>query len=217
MLAFHIGQTLQRLWNDSGVNAFFVGDGWKSLVMIVIACVLLYLGIVKKFEPLLLVGIAFGCLREDASIDRERNARMISIIHSHGKEAVFHRAFDCTSNPYESIETLIELGTDRLLTSGLKPKAVEGKALLGALQSAYGNSIEILAGSGINVSNARNLMEETGIRQVHSSCKDWMTDPTTTSNGVTYGFAEPPHENSYDVVSQALVRQLLDSLGALGR
>ena len=62
MLAFHIGQTLQRLWNDSGVNAFFVGDGWKSLVMIVIACVLLYLGIVKKFEPLLLVGIAFGCL-----------------------------------------------------------------------------------------------------------------------------------------------------------
>ena len=72
-------------------------------------------------------GIAFGCLREDASIDRERNARMISIIHSHGKEAVFHRAFDCTSNPYESIETLIELGADRLLTSGLKPKAVEGK------------------------------------------------------------------------------------------
>ena len=162
-------------------------------------------------------GIAFGCLREDASIDRERNARMISIIHSHGKEAVFHRAFDCTSNPYESIETLIELGADRLLTSGLKPKAVEGKALLGALQSSYGNSIEILAGSGINASNARTLMEETGIRQVHSSCKDWMTDPTTTSHGVTYGFAEPPHENCYDVVLEALVRKLLDSLGELGR
>ena len=62
MLAFNIGQTLLRLWNDSGVNAFFVDDGWKSLVMIAIACVFLYLGIVKKFEPLLLVGIAFGCL-----------------------------------------------------------------------------------------------------------------------------------------------------------
>ena len=62
MLAFNIGQTLLRLWNDSGVNAFFVYDGWKSLVMIAIACVFLYLGIVKKFEPLLLVGIAFGCL-----------------------------------------------------------------------------------------------------------------------------------------------------------
>ena len=62
MLAFNIGQTLLRLWNDSGVNAFFVDDGWKSLVMIAMACVFLYLGIVKKFEPLLLVGIAFGCL-----------------------------------------------------------------------------------------------------------------------------------------------------------
>ena len=44
-----------------------------------------------------------------------------------------------------------------------------------------------------------------------------MTDPTTTSHGVTYGFAEPPHENCYDVVSEALVRKLLDSLGELGR
>ena len=57
-----VGATLLKLWNDSGFNAFFIGDGWKSLVMIVVACVLLYLGIVKKFEPLLLVGIAFGAL-----------------------------------------------------------------------------------------------------------------------------------------------------------
>ena len=68
-----------------------------------------------------------------------------------------------------------------------------------------------------DASNARMLMEETGIRQVHSSCRDWMTDPTTTSNGVTYGFAEPSHANCYDVVSETLVRQLLDSLGELGR
>ncbi len=54
--------TLSKLWNDSGFNAFFVGDGWKSFIMIVVACGLLYLGIVKKFEPLLLVGIAFGAL-----------------------------------------------------------------------------------------------------------------------------------------------------------
>ena len=55
-------ETLLNLWNQSGFNAFFVGDGWKSLVMIGIACVLLYLGIVKQFEPLLMVGIAFGAL-----------------------------------------------------------------------------------------------------------------------------------------------------------
>ena len=58
----NIGQTLLRLAQESGFSAFFVGDGWKSLVMVAVACVLLYLGIVKKFEPLLLVGIAFGCL-----------------------------------------------------------------------------------------------------------------------------------------------------------
>ena len=55
-------RTLQTLAAESGFAAFFAAGGWKSLVMIAIACVLLYLGIVKKFEPLLLVGIAFGCL-----------------------------------------------------------------------------------------------------------------------------------------------------------
>ncbi len=62
VLAFSVGDTLMKLLRESGFASFFVGDGWKSLVMIVIACVLLYLGIVKKFEPLLMVGIAFGCL-----------------------------------------------------------------------------------------------------------------------------------------------------------
>jgi oxaloacetate decarboxylase beta subunit len=55
-------QTLSKLVNDSGFAGFFANGGWKSLVMILIACVLLYLGIGKKFEPLLLVGIAFGVL-----------------------------------------------------------------------------------------------------------------------------------------------------------
>ncbi len=54
--------TLKGLAEDSGFARFFQGDGWLSIIMILVACVLLYLGIVKKFEPLLLVGIAFGCL-----------------------------------------------------------------------------------------------------------------------------------------------------------
>ena len=58
----NIGETLLKLLNDSGFAAFFMAGGWRNLVMIAISCVLLYLGIVKKFEPLLLVGIAFGCL-----------------------------------------------------------------------------------------------------------------------------------------------------------
>ena len=61
----NIGEVLLNLWNKSGFAAMFSGfgaGGWQNLVMIAIACVLLYLAIVKKFEPLLLCGIAFGCL-----------------------------------------------------------------------------------------------------------------------------------------------------------
>ncbi len=55
-------QTLSKLVNESGFAGFFASGGWKNLIMIAVACVLLYLGIGKKFEPLLLVGIAFGVL-----------------------------------------------------------------------------------------------------------------------------------------------------------
>jgi len=61
----NVGEILLDLWNTSGfarLFAGFTGGGWQNLVMIIIACVLLYLAIVKKFEPLLLAGIAFGCL-----------------------------------------------------------------------------------------------------------------------------------------------------------
>ena len=59
--------TLQKLAMESGFAAFFMAGGWKNAVMILIAFVLLYLGIVKKFEPLLLCGIAFGCLLANLS------------------------------------------------------------------------------------------------------------------------------------------------------
>ena len=62
----NIGETLLKLWNDSGfaamISGFFTANGWQNLVMLIIGCVLLYLAIVKKFEPLLLCGIAFGCI-----------------------------------------------------------------------------------------------------------------------------------------------------------
>ena len=61
----NVGEVLLKLWNSSGFAALFAGfgdGGWQNLVMIIISCVLLYLAIVKKFEPLLLCGIAFGCL-----------------------------------------------------------------------------------------------------------------------------------------------------------
>ena len=64
-MSINIGEILLTLWNDSGFAAIisgFTAGGWQNLVMLAIACVLLYLAIVKQFEPLLLCGIAFGCL-----------------------------------------------------------------------------------------------------------------------------------------------------------
>ena len=61
----NVGEILMNLWNDSGFAAIVSGfgsTGWQNLVMLAISCVLLYLAIVKQFEPLLLCGIAFGCL-----------------------------------------------------------------------------------------------------------------------------------------------------------
>ncbi len=54
----NIGETLLKLWYDSGLSQMT----WQNAVMLLIGCFLLYLAIAKKFEPLLLCGIAFGCI-----------------------------------------------------------------------------------------------------------------------------------------------------------
>ena len=151
-------------------------------------------------------GIAFGFLNDDYTINIERTKEIVGIIKSYNGEAVFHRAFDCTKDAYKSIELLIELGVDRVLTSGQKDKAMEGKELIKDLQSKYGDKIEILAGSGINKSNALEMMDYTGISQVHSSCKDWQEDVTTTGEYVSYRYTD---YDQYDVVSEVLVSELI--------
>lgn len=158
-------------------------------------------------------GIAFGCLKEDASLDRKKNQRLIEIIHTYGKEAVFHRAFDCSKEPFAAMEALIEMGVDRILTSGLQPTAVAGRKLIGELHQRYGSQIQILAGSGINSSNAAQLMADTGISQVHSSCKDWVEDQTTIAGQVSYSYAVKPWESCYEVVSAEKVRETLRAIG----
>ncbi len=157
-------------------------------------------------------GIAFGCLDERGNIEKEKNREIIEIINKYDGEAVFHRAFDCVRDPYESIEMLISMGVDRILTSGLKPKAILGLSLITDLQKKYGDRIEILAGSGINASNAKEVMDRTGISQVHSSCKGWVCDPTTTGEEVTYAYAPKPHIKDYEIVDEKIVKELIESL-----
>jgi len=158
-------------------------------------------------------GLAFGFLREDGNVDEPRNKAMIELIHHYGKEAVFHRAFDCVRDPEATMELLITLGVDRVLTSGLQAKAYDGRALIRTLQDKYGEKIQILAGSGVNAGNAKALMDETGISQVHSSCKDWVSDPTTHINpGVSYAYGTGEQALCYDVVSADLVKKIVQSI-----
>ncbi|MDY0409282.1 copper homeostasis protein CutC [Virgibacillus soli] len=144
-------------------------------------------------------GVAFGCLDEAGNIDVKKNQEIIDIIHKHNKDAIFHRAFDAVKDPYQSIELLIDLGVKRVLTSGLQPSAVDGVPLLAELQGKYGDRIEILAGGGIDAANCAHIKNKTGIQQYHSSCKTWRKDPTTIGN-VSFAFAEPPHQEDYNIV-----------------
>lgn len=157
-------------------------------------------------------GIAFGCLDEDGNIDAVQTRQIMEIIKKYHGEAVFHRAFDCVKNPYESMEQLIEMGIDRVLTSGLKAKAMDGKELIKDLQKKYGEKIQILAGCGMNAGNAKEMMEYTGISQVHSSCKGWRGDETTIGREVSYAYAEEPHRKDYDVVEAELVKKIVEAV-----
>ena len=157
-------------------------------------------------------GIAFGCLTKDGEIDVEQTKQIIDIIQEYNGEVVFHRAFDCVKNADEAMEILISLHVDRVLTSGLKAKAMDGIDMIAHLQEKYGDKIQILAGSGMNASNALEMMEKTGISQVHSSCKSWRNDPITSGEDVNYCYAAAPHENDYDVVSEELVRKIVNSV-----
>lgn len=157
-------------------------------------------------------GLAFGVLDHEGEVDIERNKQIIEIIKKHHGIAVFHRAFDCVKDPFTTMEKLISLGVDRVLTSGLEAKAMDGKELIKQLQERFGDHIEILAGSGINATNANEMIAYTGISQVHSSCKDWLTDSTTSANGVTYAYGDETHHNDYDVVSLELVKKIVETV-----
>lgn len=157
-------------------------------------------------------GIAFGFLHADGTVHRERTLQMSELIHSFGKEAVFHRAFDVTKDPFQAMEVLLSCKIDRLLTSGQRAKAMQGAELIAQLQDRFGDRIEILSGSGVNAQNAGELLARTGIRQVHSSCKGYRLDPTTASEHVSYAYLDDSHPMEYDVVEEMLVRALIDAL-----
>ena len=175
-------------------------------------------------------GIAFGCLTDDKKIDKKQTEEMVQLIKSYNKEAVFHRAFDCIMDIDEAMQCLITLGVNRVLTSGLENKAIDGAETLRYLQGNYGDRIEVLAGSGVNAENVEKLIQTTGVMQVPSSCKGWLTDMTTSGEKVSFSYRSDGEiknakedknvqkmTDEYEIVDENLVKILVDKVNALNR
>lgn len=112
-------------------------------------------------------GFVLGVLDEEGRLDIETMKELVYLAFP--KKVVLHRAFDYSNDGEEKIEELIKMGFERILTSGKKPRAVEGLDLIRDLQIKYGDRIEIMAGSGVNHENIKEIYEKTGIENFHLS------------------------------------------------
>lgn len=112
-------------------------------------------------------GVVFGCLTAEGDIDVPLMKKLMNGV---GEMSVtFHRAFDMCSNPKEALEQIIELGIDRILTSGREATAEIGIPLLKELVEQADGRIIIMPGCGVNASNIRKIAEETGTHEFHFS------------------------------------------------
>ena len=120
-------------------------------------------------------GVVVGFLTADGKVDKKRTAEIVQLAKP--LEVTFHRAFDLCADYASALQDVIDCGCDRILTSGLSPKATDGVSVLKNLVQLADGRIKILAGSGVNSENARRLIEETGVSEIHASCKKQVSTP----------------------------------------
>lgn len=116
-------------------------------------------------------GIVIGMLDEDGNIDKVRCKELAALAHESGLSITFHRAFDVCRNFDEALEDIISIGCDRILTSGGRTTAIEGAVIIAHLVQKAAGRIIIMPGSGINETNVKDLVEFTGVTEVHASAK----------------------------------------------
>lgn len=113
--------------------------------------------------------VVIGFLNETGAIDVETTRRMVELAAP--MEVTFHRAFDACCSPFEALEQLIACGCHKLLTSGCAPSAIEGAATIRQLVQQSRGRIDIIAAAGITPYNVLQVVEATGVNEVHGSCK----------------------------------------------
>lgn len=156
---------------------------------------------IRVAKQLGVTGVVLGVLREDGRIDCELCRRLIEAARP--LAVTFHRAFDLTPDPFEALDGLLELGVDRLLTSGQAATAREGAKLIRALVERAAGELSVMAGAGIRVNDIATLVRATGVREIHASASEVTTEGVQNALGIV---------RETRVTSQKVVCAIVDAL-----
>jgi copper homeostasis protein len=153
-------------------------------------------------------GVVFGVLTRDGRVDRETTERLIA--RARPVSVTFHRAFDMTPEPLIALETLIELGVDRILTSGQEPTAYEGAERIAELIKAAVDRVIILPGGGINARNVARIAAITGASEIHFAARVPTTSAMRFRRGDVYmgGELRPPEYDRLDTSTAAVAAMI---------
>jgi len=125
-------------------------------------------------------GVVLGILNSDGSIDIRNLQRMVKIADP--MTVTFHRAFDLVKDPFLSLKDIMSMGAIRILTSGQRPTALEGKELIAKLIQSAANKILIMPGSGVNSTNIAELSAYTLATELHASARSIIRGKMKYSN-----------------------------------
>ncbi|REE00465.1 copper homeostasis protein CutC [Marinoscillum furvescens] len=157
-------------------------------------------------------GLVFGCLTADAEVDKLVLADLIG--QSRPLNVTFHRAFDMVQDWKKALEDLIDLGVDRVLTSGLAPDVIEGAVTLANIVSHAQGRIAILPGGGVRDYNIRELLQRTGASEAHVSGRKIVDSQMKYRNANIHMGALQDAEYCTKVTDEKMIstfRKLLDS------
>lgn len=151
-------------------------------------------------------GVVTGVLTEQGEVDVLRTAHLMDA--ASGMDFTFHRAFDNAADHFAALDALIELGVNRVLTSGGKPTAMEGAELIEQLINRAAGRITVMAGSGVLPHNLEHLMRVKGLNDFHSSAKTLVQSAMKYRGGATMGAADLDTEFQWYSVNAELVRKM---------
>ena len=135
-----------------------------------------------KFKKQGCNGIVSGILNTNNTIDLERTKELMQLIRP--LEFTFHRAFDKIVDPIKGLEELIEIGVDRILTSGQEDSAIKGIGLIDKIIKIAANRIAIMPGSGVKSVNIKDFIA-IGANEIHGSfSKNYKTQLNILKNAI---------------------------------